>query len=164
MQQDVIEQQEEQAPLKRGRSRRTEQFDIRFVDGLAEGWTFDVPTAFRDALDIIYSQYVDKAESTKQRKAYRWVWTRGQPPLRSFDIGHIFYDPPGVRRMRWGDALRVLRRRVQVREAKPDVEGEAEGWVRFELVHYEGGEAVRTEEHTLSQGEFEKFLRSGVIG
>lgn len=60
--------------------------------------------------------------------------------------------------------MRVLRRRVQVSEAKPDVEGEAEGWVRFELVHHEGGEAVRTEEHTLSQAAFEKFLRAGVTG
>lgn len=164
MQQEVIEQQEEQPPKKRGRSRRTEHFDAKFVDGLAQGWAFDVPEACRDALDIIYSQYIDKAASTKQRKAYRWVWSRGAPPLRSFDVGHVFYDPPGVRRMRWGEALRVLCRMVQVREAKPDVEGEAEGWVRFEITHFVDGKAVRTEERTLSQAEFETFLRSGILG
>lgn len=55
---------------KGGRQRRTEEFDIRFKDGLAAGWYFSVPEAFRDQLDIAYSTYIDRGHSTKQHKVY----------------------------------------------------------------------------------------------
>ena len=47
------------APRRPSRAERTEHFDIRFRDGLAEGWAFGVPEAFREKFDIRYVEYVD---------------------------------------------------------------------------------------------------------
>ncbi len=152
--------------------KRTEDFDITFKDGLAEGWAFGVPEAFRDQLDILYSQYVDKERSRELRKRlpknedgrpptiFRMGWSRGVLPLLSFDVGHIFYDPPDARNMVWAQALEVLRRAVQVTEAKPD-DSPGSGWVKVNLCHYENRKTIRTENHRLSQAEFETFLRTG---
>ena len=89
------------------------------------------------------------------------AWTRGCPPVRSFDVGDVFYDPPAARQLVWSDALKILRRAVQVREARPDTKGGPEGWVRFVIYYYERGHIAWTEERTLSQAGLELFLRSG---
>jgi hypothetical protein len=67
------------------------------------------------------------------------------------------------RRMIWRDALKVLRRVVQVHEAKPDTRGNSEGWVSFSIYYYEDGQVVAAEEKTCSQGGFEAFLRNGKL-
>jgi hypothetical protein len=117
---------------------------LSFKDGLAEGWAFDVTTAFRKQLDIEWQQYVDKERTKELRRknpGLRWAgdkpptvprmaWSRGTPPLLSFEVGDVVYDPPGTRSMVWGDALKVLRRAVQVKDAQPDTEPGAGGWVK----------------------------------
>ena len=152
--------------------KRTEYFDIAFVDGLADGWIFGVPEPFRDQLDIRYSELVDRKKSRKLREqtprnnidslptVYRVAWTHGMPPLFSFDIGHIFYDPPNARSMVWGDAVRVLRRDVQVTEARPD-ELPGSGWVKVKIRYFDGGKVVETISRNMPQGEFVTFLRTG---
>ena len=152
---------------------RTENLNVSFKDGVAEGWVFDVSDFFRDQLDIKYTQFVDREKSKELRKThprgedgkpstvYRMAWSQGDPPMLSFDVGHVFYDPPGPRRMVWGEALKVLRRLVQVKEAKPDGESDASGWVKFDVHHYNSGERTQTEERTASQAEFLNFLRTG---
>jgi hypothetical protein len=158
------------------RHRRTENFGIIFKNGMADEWVFGVPEAFKLTLDILHYWYVDKKKTEELRRvleptnsngekrptAYRSAWSRGSPPVRSFAEGHIFYDPPAVRQMVWSDALKVLRRAVQVCKAEPDIKGGPEGWVRFVINYYdEGGYVARTEEQILSQAEFEWFLRGG---
>ncbi len=135
--------------------------------------TFGVPEVFRDQLDILQLQYVDKERSKELRKqqpkdedgrpptVYRMVWSRGVPPFLNFDVGDVFYDPD-IRNIVWADALKVLRRAAQVTEAKSD-DPPGTGWVKFNLCHYEDGKAVRTESHSLSQAEFEAFLRTGCL-
>jgi len=153
--------------------RRTEKLSVSFKDGLAEGWVFGVGDFFRDQLDIKYTQFVDRDASKELRKArqqgedgklstvYRMAWSQGDPPMLCFDVGHVFYDPPETRHMVWGEALKLLRRSVQVTEATPDSEVEASGWVKFDVRHYDGGEHIQTEKHTASQAEFLNFLRTG---
>jgi len=155
------------------KQRRTEDFGIRFTDTLAEGWAFSVHEAFKDQLDILSLDYVDKEKSKELRKSrpfdddgkpsrvMRSAWSRGVPPQLRFDVGHIFYDPPAARNMNGEDARRVLRRIVQVMEAKPDDQPGQGGWVRIKLIHYEDGSLVATDHHTVSQTEFEAFLRLG---
>jgi hypothetical protein len=161
---------------KKDRYRRIEDFDIKFKNSIADGWAFGVRESFRKVLDILYIQYVDKEKTRELRgrigrtkhkshktlRVYRMAWTRGSPPLRSFDVGHVFYDPPAARQLVWSDALKVLRRVVQVCDAEPDAKSGLQGWVRFVINYYdERGYIVRIEERTVSQANFELFLRSG---
>jgi hypothetical protein len=155
--------------------KRIENFGITFKDGLAEGWAFSVLEAFREQLDIVHTEYVDKERSRQLRKicprnedgslptVYRTAWSRGVPPTLSFDVGHTFYDPPQARVMAWEDALKMLRRIVQVTEARPDELPGSGGWVKVELRYFEDGKTIRTESHNLSQAEFEGFLRTGQL-
>ena len=70
---------------------RTEYFDIIFKCGMADGWTFGVPMAFRNQLDIVYATLVHRKASRKLRERpwneddplptiYRLAWTRGGRP------------------------------------------------------------------------------------
>lgn len=174
---------------------RTEELGIEFENGIAKDWAFDVPEAFRPALDITYMQRADKEANAalkaelgrpleEDEKAWRMAWTRGNPPAYSFEEGDTFYDPAGVRGMEWGDALKLLRRTVQVIQATPDLgtlshkssdedetgQGELElqasmgsgsGWVKYRVLYYEAGEITRQESGDLRQRDFAEFLRTG---
>lgn len=174
---------------------RIEETGVVFEDGRAKDWVFDVSEAFRPSLDIAYMQRADKQANAdlkkelgrpleENEKVWRMVWTRGNPPAYSFDEGDIFYDPAGVRGMEWGEALKVLRRTVQVLQATPDPdalphktsdEGEIEqgepepqastgsgsGWVKYRVFYYEAGEVIRQEVGDLRQRDFAEFLRTG---
>lgn len=153
--------------------RRTEYLNVSFDNGIAREWVFEVPDCFRDQLDIKRMQFVDRDASRELRKThlkgegdklptiYRDAWSQGVPPMLSFDIGHVFYDPPGIRSMVWSDALKVLRRLAQVKDARPDGEDDDSGWVRYDLHYYDSSTRIRTEERTTSQAEFMNFLRTG---
>jgi hypothetical protein len=153
---------------------RTEYFEIEFVGGRADGWVFGVTEPFRDQLDIKYSELVDRKKSHKLREqklknddgslptVYRKAWTQGMQPLFSFDIGHVFYDPPSARGMVWADALGVLRREVQVTEARYD-ELPGSGWVKVRVRYFDDGKVVETMNRNMSQGEFVTLLRTGYL-
>lgn len=169
--------------------------DVRFEHGIAAGWVFDMPEASKSSLDILYSKLIDKTanEEKKKRlrknsldedeKIYRYAWTRGVPPAVSFAVGDIFYEPSGTRSMKWGDALTILRRVVQIIHATPDpgalpasehaehaaspvpdatsARSHAPGKVLFEITHYESAKELRSEVKELSQKTFAEFLRTG---
>jgi hypothetical protein len=165
---DGFEQELTEEPPRRKRNRRAEEFGITFEACLAQGWAFDVCEAVRAAMDIDYRMLVDRERTKTARRAnrqaksiYRYVWTRGVPPLLSFERGHVFYDPPGMRSLAWDKALKVLGRAVRVTEAAPDGDYDRNGWVQFTLDHYEAGQVVRSETCRCSQTDFEVFLRSG---
>jgi hypothetical protein len=175
--------------------KRTEQLGIEFENGIAKDWAFDMSESFKPSLDIAYMQRADKEANTALKKAlgrpleaaekmWRMVWTRGIPPAYSFAEGDIFYDPAGVRGMEWEEALKVLRRTVQIIGATPDPEalplktsdeeeprqeepeppasmGSGSGWVRYRVFYYEAGEIVREEVGDLRQRDFAEFLRTG---
>lgn len=176
-------------------SRRTENISVNFSDDLANGWAFDVPEAFRRNLDIIQTRIIDKIKNIEKErelgrklkpdeKLYRYPWTEGNPPAYSFSVGHVFYDPPGVRSMIWAAALQILRRVDQVKQATPDPGalltsellgedvdsigstktgyGGKSGWVEFEVIYYQYGKILRSETKNLSQNEFANFLRTGI--
>ncbi len=135
---------------------RTEAYYVWFKNGLAEDWIFDVPEAFRDTLDIKHVYRKDKICSTTENEIFRRVLTRGMPPATSFEPGHIFYDPPGTRAMVWEEALKRLRRSVQVKEVMQEKE-----IVRVLITYFESGRSARTEERKLRQRELELYLRFG---
>lgn len=160
------------------KTKRTERLKIQFgPDGRAIGWVFDVSEAFRAALDIQYVQLVDREQTRRARAhnpkaapVHRMAWTQGVPPVLSFERGHIFYEPHGIRGTEkasggppWGDALQILRRIVQVREATPDISGGSRGWVSFQIWTIVAGELGTPETHRCSQGAFGEFLRTGEL-
>lgn len=63
--------------------------------------------------------------------------------------------------MVWREALKVLRRIAQVKDARPDGEDDNSGWIKYDIYYYEAGERVQAEERTSSQAEFLNFLRTG---
>ena len=90
--------------------------------------------------------------------------------------------------MEWPEALKVLRRTVQVIHASPDPnalphktsgeDGEApqeetetltpsigvgSGWVKYLVFYYESGQIVRQEVENLRQRDFAEFLRTGRV-
>jgi hypothetical protein len=142
---------------------------------MVDGWVFGVPEAFRDQLDIVYSNLVDADKSHDLRRkqprneddlplptVYRMAWTQGKPPLFSFDVGHIFYDPISARKMVWADALKVLRRTVQVTEARSD-ELPKSGWVKVKISYFDNGKIISTDNYNMSQSELVAFLRTGQL-
>lgn len=158
---------------------RTENYGISFdKNGYAVGWRFDVGEHFRDVMDIKYIEYVDREKTNELREraakeknnsgksvtVKRMAWTRGVPPVRRFERGHVFYEPHGPRKMIWGDALKILRTSIQVDEALPDNEGGKGGWVKFTIRTYKNGEVFGEETKKLSQEDFETFLQFGEIG
>jgi hypothetical protein len=174
---------------------RTEEIGIIFKYGVADGLVFDVTEAFKESFDITYTRRIDKAKNAEKQKAlgrklepnekiFKRVLTRGDPPAYSFSEGYTFYEPAGVRAMKWGDALKVLRRTVQVIKAIPDpgailtskvADGEISlpeepitapetggpGWVAFEICYYQSGKIEKREIRELSQHDFAEFLRTG---
>lgn len=143
-----------------GKRARTAEYGIDF-SGPAEsaaGWAIPVTAAFRERLDILWTSWKDKG--------LRQGWTQGVPACFSFTVGDVFYDPPEVRAMAWGEALKILKRTVRVLEAKPDVEhgaGIIDGEVTFlysegDNLAPEAGRKIRTTQH-----RFVEFLRSGVL-
>ena len=126
----------------------------------------------RASLNIELSAYVDKEAKKRletenpgapNRKAFRKVRTRGDPPLCSFEIGDVFYEPCEVRAMPWGEALKILRRSVCVLDGKADADDGADGWVKVRLTEHADGKTTKVQELTISQAAFENLLRSGEL-
>ncbi|CAA7614701.1 hypothetical protein MTBLM5_140023 [Magnetospirillum sp. LM-5] len=162
----------EMVTARRAKRPRTSEIDIKWDGhGYIDGWEFGVPDCFKLALDIELTTYVEtvKLADGRSQKNYRQEWTRGAPPLLQFSAGDIFYAPPEVRRILWGDALKIVRRCVQISEAKPDAMDEYDptvtlpGEVTFLLLEYKGGEIVREGFRTLSQKAFYDYLRTGDV-
>lgn len=158
------------ADTKPRKARRTEDLGPFFdAIGCPKGWVFDVPPAFRAALDIELSTLVDR-QRTKQARArdpkaapvLRRAWTRGVPPRLAFERGHVLYERGGPVVEGGRDWLRGVRRLVQVRDAQPDTL-ERDGWVLFELWPVERSELGESSLHRCSQAAFEAFLRDGVL-
>ena len=80
-----------------------------FVDGYAEGWAFAVSEAFKDRLDIRYTQRIEN-----KQKVMRWI----QGPYFCFERGDTLYDSIEAYQ-KWGDVLKHFTRMCQVVEGSP---------------------------------------------
>lgn len=136
---------------------RTDNFEIEF-SGPGEtirGWAFPVSSAFREPLDIQFTQRKGGAR-----------WTQGEPPQYQFSAGARFFDPPAARQMVWSDALRVMQRVIKIESATPDVldgSNVRSGFVAFRIDYYQDGKITSTERNEATQRGFVSLLRDGVI-
>lgn len=124
-----------------------------FEDGYAKGWYFAVQTAFRDQLDIRYTERVENKKTVMR-------WTQGD--LYAFDIGHIIYQDPAAHLVE-GNALKqpcILCQVVSAIPNKYDENGNfIDGYVHFEL--YQNYTKVAT--HQTTQNNFVEYLKTGTL-
>jgi len=131
------------------------------VKGDAVGWAFGVPSVFlRSAIGF------KETEGEASRGRQGRIWKRKQPVLRTFKLGDVFYEPPAARHLVWKDALRILRRSVQVVSAtSAHVGAQREliepGQVEFAVTDYAHGAPRRSTKRRATQQQFEDFLRTG---
>lgn len=151
---------------RRKRSLRTDDCDVRFVEGFAVGWRFGVPECFRSALDILFMERVDRAETKAAKRANktaksikRWVWTRGVKPQLAFSRGDVFYEPANIRGQPWGEMTKLMTRSLQVLAAEPDAA--LAGWVAYELDEWSDGARVSQTTGRCSQAAFANLLKNG---
>lgn len=155
---------------KRVKTRRSEQLGDGFDSvGRPVGWAFDVPAAFRTVLDVQLTELVDRERTRKARALdpqanaiRRMVWTRGVPPLLSFEVGHVLYERGAPETAGGKDWLRGVRRVVQVRDAVADTAAKP-GWVSFEIWTVVGNQLGEGATYRCAQAAFGEFLRTGVL-
>lgn len=78
---------------------------------MVSDWAYLVPWAFREALDIRYSHWIDEAASIRAQdearakgrpidevrkiRRYRGLWTQGTPPIYNFSDGDTLHHRNG---------------------------------------------------------------------
>lgn len=127
--------------------------------GKSAGWFFAVPEAFREALDIKYTERKIHGRSI-------WDWTQGIPPQLSFDVGDVFYDRPDIRKSDWDRVRWKIGFAISVCAATSDRLSSGKikpGSVEFDLSYFGHGRIEKTERFGTTQKEFMNFLRTGII-
>lgn len=100
-----------------GRKNRKLQLIADFSDGYAKNWFFAVSTAFRDQLDIRYTdrsttsiQKDENGKSVKIKTLFK-EWTQGR--YFCFAEGHVVYDTPKASLV-WSEAMQHIQYACQV--------------------------------------------------
>lgn len=152
-------------PTERNTKRRVPEVTFDH-EGCAVGWAFQVPKAFRPALDIVFSERVKTvtdADGEKVKRRYQ-EWTEGDPPAYAFRET----DSLGSREVVPGTKT-LNRFLAQITQSVPDkVEQKLihPGSVGFRLFEWQAGEAgayVEDGFYICTQAAFVEFLRSGVL-
>lgn len=84
------------------------------------------------------------------------VETEGSPAKYKFSPGDVFYDPPKVHKLQWGEGLKILRRCVQI----TNVDNEH---ITAMLQIYLEGKVTQEEILSCSQMQFAQLLRTGML-
>ena len=134
------------------RSKRQTSLDIAFPDGWAEGWAFGVPVACREALDIKLTARVVKSAAAERHKEQ--IWTRGQPPEYSFDLGDTFHAPAKAATLPWHQAVKHLNLSLQI-------VGRVDTDLIVAAIAYQAQHAQPPQHYRLSQAAFAHWLQHG---
>lgn len=109
-----------------------------------ESWAFNVPYAFRDALDIKYEQRMKKLEPF-------WVWTQG--PLLSFTKGDLINSRDGFRAVQIESASQM-----EWNYSKNEMD---QGTVVYTEYSITSGRYIKLMVHTCTQMQFLQLLIHG---
>lgn len=109
-----------------------------------DSWVFNVPYAFRDALDIKYEQRMKKLEPY-------WVWTQG--PLLNFVKGDLINSKDGL--------LAVQVESASQMEWNYSKDEMFQGSVVYSEYSVTSGRYVKLKEHTCTQMQFLQLLIHG---
>ncbi len=141
------------------RGKRHTDLIANFINGYADGWHMAVKECFRNELDIKYT------ERKKDKQSY-FEWTQG--PYYSFAKGHLFYDNAAGYE-KWDKALGIINICCKIISAIPTALNKdkniVEGTVVFTLYQSDKKHKIlqAVKDYELSQTEFVKFLRTGVL-
>jgi len=146
---------------------------LRPLDASNYDWSFYVPNCFNEELDIRQTIRTDpvkdangdivKKANGKPKTIQRLVWTQGN--FFTFQKGDTIYDT-SLAYQEWGHALKHIKRMITIKYAQP-VEFEewqnkrSPGEVIFSLTIFQNGELKESENKTLTQDEFVKYLIDG---
>lgn len=109
-----------------------------------ENWTFNVPYAFRDALDIKYEQRMKKLVPY-------WTWTQG--PLINFKQGDLINSKDGLRAVQVESASQM--------EWRSSSEEMFQGSVVFSEYSVTNGRYLKLRQQTCTQMQFLELLIHG---
>lgn len=159
--------------------RKNRNLDLiaEFPEGYAKGWFFAVSKAFRDQLDIRYTDRIkttrkinDKGEEEEIKTLFK-EWTQGR--YFCFAEGHILYDTTEAGRV-WSEAMEHIRYVCKVINGTPNrvaLDEETgvsekvflEGQVFFQLLTPDDRreKLVVKNSFRVTQREFVIFLKSG---
>ncbi len=145
----------------------------QFVGGFTREWSFKLPEAFKEALDI-------KTTVRQINKVQHSVVTQGTS--YSFKKGDVIYDSILAYTFEWGEALKLTKFMIQIDDAAPDsfqivndsiVQSEKEGafrlivnrpidgFVKFSLYRSTGSSVKIVKKIETNQKELVRFLQSG---
>ena len=149
-----------QAMMPKSSGVRTAEHGIVFEgDGSIAGWAMHVPAPFRQALDLLLTEYRSDGHTWRE-------WTQGVPALLNFQAGDVFYDSPAVRRDAWGAATLRGRRALHVIEATPDSarpqRAKADGGCAVEVCWIKDGVVRDARRISCAQSDILEMLRAGV--
>lgn len=118
-----------------------------FKGGYATGWRFAVPVAFRDALDIKFTEYRHLGHAIE-------AWTQGR--LFCFPEGSLLYDTQLAYELKWGEALQHITLVVQVTksiacEYRPSETVETRQ-KKIEIIRTAHAQKTRPKEESLDDG------------
>jgi hypothetical protein len=146
---------------KRKREKRSRELIVEFEEGYAKGWCFAVGEAFKDQLDIKYTERID--EGTKRKVL---CWTQG--PFYAFGEGHIIYDTPKAY-LQWSEALKHIKVACEVIRGTPNSLNENGEFVNGH-VYFKLSEPNRNRtslepvgNYQITQNEFVDFLKTGKV-
>ncbi len=84
------------------------------------------------------------------------IETEADPPHYEFSAGDIFYEPPKVRHMKWGEAEKIIKRCIQITAADND-------HVTASLWTYKSHKRSKPSSFSCTQTEFADLLRTGSL-
>lgn len=164
-----------EAPAAKPRNARRRMPTIAWDDaGYATGWAYRIHRAFRPALDIAYTERVEKVtlgDGQVQRRKVS-VWTEGDPPACAFCSTDLISSWALIRvRYGYGRSKHyrgrygcISRRLLQVFDSLADrVEKRhiVPGFVAFRFYEWDGSRYVEQFQRRVSQTGFVEILRSG---
>lgn len=145
-----------------------------FRDGYTSGWSFRLPKAFQEALDIrLTTRMVDGKE----------IQCLTQGSSFNFKTGDIIYDSSLAYTLAWEDALKSVSLAIQVVSARPaGLDRDAKehtteeglktgifvnrfnhGSIEFDILSVVGGRLTPFQRIKSTQTEFVRFLQQGVM-
>lgn len=88
-----------------------------FPGGYTRGWAFELPTAFRENLDIRLTPRATSRKDSFNKTIFEDVWTQGS--IFNFKRGDLIYNNHLVYEVSWGEALEKLDFYLQITKTTP---------------------------------------------
>ncbi len=138
---------------------RSITLDPEFKNGYSKNWHFCLPEAYKNELDIKYTERkVDK------KTVYQWT----QGPFFCFSEGHIIYDTAKAY-FPWNEALQHIVRFCEVIHGTPNMIDDQKTFIHGQVFfaiykpNNEKNGVIKEGSYKMTQNNFVEFLKTGNI-